>query len=75
MKSSSSGSINDNGLIVLSTTFFQRPAVVVERHRSSQPIHATEKLRSIGARLNVIPLAQLPWTTKLNSNVSPRLQS
>jgi predicted O-methyltransferase YrrM len=34
------------------------------------PVGATERLRSIGAAIDVLPLGALPWPTKFNSNVT-----
>jgi hypothetical protein len=36
----------------------------------SGPFTATEKLRSTGAAIKVIPLGSLPWATKRDSNLT-----
>jgi predicted O-methyltransferase YrrM len=62
--------INANGLIVLHDYFPDGRALWPDGPALSGPFTATEKLRSTGAAIKVIPLGSLPWATKRDSNVT-----
>ena len=62
--------INKNGLIVLHDYFPDGRALWSDGSVICGPFAATEKLRSTGTAINVIPLGSLPWPTKLGSHVT-----
>jgi predicted O-methyltransferase YrrM len=63
-------SINQDGLIVLHDFFPDGRPLWSDGAVVPGPFAATERLRSSGGRVNVMPLGRLPWPTKLNSNVT-----
>jgi predicted O-methyltransferase YrrM len=62
--------INENGLIVLHDYFPGGRPLWSDGSVITGPFTATEKLRSTGAAIKIIPLGALPWPTKLRSNVT-----
>jgi len=62
--------INANGLIVLHDYFPGGRPLWPDGSVLSGPFTATEKLRSTGAAIKVIPLGSLPWATKRDSNLT-----
>ena len=62
--------INENGLIVLHDYFPDGRPLWSDGSVISGPFTATEKLRSTGVAIKVIPLGSLPWPTKLDSNMT-----
>ncbi len=62
--------INKNGLIVLHDYFPDGHALWSDASVVCGPFTATEKLRSTGAGIKLIPLGSLPWPTKFGSQVT-----
>jgi predicted O-methyltransferase YrrM len=62
--------INKNGLIVLHDYFPDGRPLWSDGSVISGPFTATEKLRSTGLAIKVIPLGSLPWRTKRDSSVT-----
>jgi predicted O-methyltransferase YrrM len=62
--------LNPNGVIVLHDYFPHRKPLWSNGEVIPGPFEATEKLRMLGAKLKVIPLGVLPWSTKLGSHAT-----
>lgn len=62
--------MNKNGLILLHDYFFALQPLWSDKKVIPGPFLAVQRLISKGARLKLLPLGKLPWSTKLNSNVT-----
>jgi predicted O-methyltransferase YrrM len=58
------------GYVLLHDYYPNEQPLWTDGHVERGPFLATEKLRSAGAALEVLPLGALPWPTKLGSNVT-----
>lgn len=62
--------LNAGGVIVLHDFFPQGRPLWPDGWVGHGPFAATERLRAMGAAIEVLPLGTLPWPTKFNSNVT-----
>ena len=62
--------LNQNGVILLHDYFPNLKALWPNGSVIPGPFLATERLVKEGANLVVLPLGELPWPTKLQSNVT-----
>jgi len=62
--------LNQNGIILLHDYFPNMKPLWSDDSVIRGPFVATERLRTEGANLTVLPLGKLPWPTKLQSNVT-----
>ncbi len=62
--------LNPDGLILLHDYFPDLKPLWSNGAVIPGPFVATERLREEGANITVLPLGELPWTTKLHSNVT-----
>lgn len=62
--------INPGGLIILHDFFPEHRPLWSDGNVDHGPVAATERLRAMGAGIDVLPLGALPWPTKYNSNVT-----
>ena len=62
--------LNKNGLILLHDHFPNLEPLWSDGSVIPGPVLATERLKAEGAKLTVLPLGQLPWPTKLQSNIT-----
>ena len=62
--------LNRNGVVVLHDYFPQGKPLWSDGSVIPGPFEAAEKLRTLGAKLKVVPLGALPWATKLGSHVT-----
>lgn len=62
--------IDENGLIVLHDYFPDGRPLWSDGSVIIGPFTATERVRSAGIAIKVLPVGSLPWPTKLNSNTT-----
>ncbi len=62
--------LNDNGVVLLHDYFPDLKPLWSNGALIPGPLLATERLKDEGANLVVVPLGELPWPTKLESNIT-----
>ena len=60
--------LNDKGIILLHDYYLNNQAIWSDGFISSGPFQAIKRFKDEGQGLSVIPLVELPWLTKSNSN-------
>jgi predicted O-methyltransferase YrrM len=62
--------LNPGGVIILHDFFPEHRPLWSDGNVDHGPVGATERLRAMGAAIDVLPLGALPWPTKYNSHVT-----